>query len=191
MAISILTITAIILGLLSFIIPDFIIPAIILAGIIIITTNTLTYLLTLLLLALPYLRSYFVKPQKAVAAVSSTSSSSFINKDLFKKTVLKTNNNNSNTTSNTKWSSIWKWSKKANSSTNSSTTKAIINKKSTNNGDNENSWGIPTLRLRDHNGDIIPINSNTAVPIDTKYFKGNSTIVIVVNSHITITTKHY
>jgi len=151
-----------------------------------------TYL-PLLLLALPYLRSYFVKPQKAVAAVSSssTTSSSFINKDLFKKTVLKTNNNNSNTTSNTKWSSIWKWSKKASSSTNSSTAKAIINKKSTNNGDNENSWGIPTLRLRDHNGDIIPINPNTAVPIDTKYFKGNNTIVIVVNSHITITTKHY
>ena len=99
--------------------------------------------------------------------------------------MLKTNNSNSNTTS-TKWSSIWKWSKsKASSSSNTSTantTKAIINKKSTNNGD-ENSWGIPTLRLRDHNGDIIPINPNTAVPIDTKYFKGNA-IVIAVNSHI-------
>ena len=31
---------------------------------------------------------------------------------------------------------------------------------------------MPTLRLRDHNGNIIPINPNTSVPIETQYFKG-------------------
>lgn len=118
------------------------------------------------------MRSYFVKPQKL-----SSSSSTFINKEIFKKTVLKTNNSNINNNSNTRWGGIWKWSKsKANSANVSNITNTKINNKKpiNNNNDNDSAWGIPTLRLRDHNGNIIPINHNTPVPIDTKYFKGNN-----------------
>jgi hypothetical protein len=120
------------------------------------------------------LRSYFVKTPKL------SSSSTFINKEIFKKTVLKTNNNKS---SNSRWGGIWKWSKsKTNNSSNVSNINTKSNNKKTinNNNDNDSTWGIPTLRLRDHNGDIVPINPNTPIPIDTKYFKGNKYLRILI-----------
>lgn len=133
---------------------------------------------------MPFLRSYFVKTQRPTIP-SSSISSSFINKDIFKKTILKTNNNNTNNnTSFAKWGNIWKWSKaKASSTTTTGNVNAKVNSnKNINvNNDNENAWGIPTLRLRDQSGNIISINSNTAVPIDTKYFKGKFLFIIYSN----------
>ncbi len=33
-------------------------------------------------------------------------------------------------------------------------------------------WGIPTLRIRDYNGNVLTINPEQPVPYESEYFKG-------------------
>ena len=39
-------------------------------------------------------------------------------------------------------------------------------------------WGIPTLRAKDQNGKIIPVNSEKPVPIESESFKGFILIMV-------------
>ena len=39
-------------------------------------------------------------------------------------------------------------------------------------------WGVPTLRAKDQNGKIIPVNSEKPVPIESESFKGFILIMV-------------
>jgi hypothetical protein len=39
-------------------------------------------------------------------------------------------------------------------------------------------WGIPTMKVKDQTGKLIPVNSEKPIPIETEYFKGFILIMV-------------